>query len=82
MTPTPADALLLAFGATIDRARLDRDWSVTRLAFEAGLSRNTVRGVLNLRSGDRVNVGTVAKLFEALAITVRCEQRNGRQSAA
>jgi transcriptional regulator with XRE-family HTH domain len=61
-----------SFGATIREARKERGWSQTELGEKSGLSRPTVARV---ESDNDVTTATLAKIADALGLTLELKSR-------
>lgn len=73
MSRPPGEAK--GFGKTVQAARLKREWSQTKLAEEAGLSRPTIA---RIERGDDVSMATIRKVATPLGLTV--ELKPGRRN--
>ena len=70
MSRPPGEAK--GFGKTVQAARLKREWSQTRLAEEAGLSRPTI---CRIERGDDVSMTTLTKVARKLDLELGLRRR-------
>lgn len=75
---TPASRSLTADGQAIERFRLEKGWSIEKLAQRADVSDKTVR---NLIRGERAYLCTLQSVADALGVELRALLKNQPQPA-